>query len=52
MLRIVMAAVSGTTAGIGGATETYFGADGVTPRVVATFDAAGNRITVVTNGVA
>ena len=52
MLRIVLAAVSGKTAGIGGATETYFGADGTTPRVIATFDSRGNRVTVVTNGVA
>ena len=52
MLRIVLAAVSGKTAGIGGATETYFGSDGTTPRVIATFDAQGNRVTVVTNGVA
>ena len=52
MLRIVLAAVSGKTAGIGGATETYFGSDGTTPRVIATFDALGNRVTVVTNGVA
>ena len=50
MLRIVMAALSGQTAGVGTATETYFGEDGVTPRLVATFDGQGNRVTVVTNG--
>ena len=50
MLRIVLAAVSGTTSGVGSSTETYYGVDGTTPRVVATFDSAGNRIAVTTNG--
>ena len=50
MLRIVLAAVSGTTSGIGSQTEIYFGEDGTTPRVVATFDAQGNRLTVRTDG--
>lgn len=50
MLRIVLAALSGQTAGIGTATETYFGEDGVTPRLVATFDSAGNRVSVLTDG--
>lgn len=50
MLRIIMAAVAGKTAGVGTDTETYYGTDGTTPRVVATFDAQGNRLTVVTDG--
>ncbi|MEY2656095.1 MAG: hypothetical protein RLZZ524_3123 [Pseudomonadota bacterium] len=50
MLRIIMAAVAGKSAGVGTATETYFGADGITPRVIATFDSAGNRATVITDG--
>lgn len=50
MLRILLAALSGQTAGIGTATETYFGEDGVTPRLVATFDALGNRTSVTTDG--
>jgi hypothetical protein len=50
MLRIVLAALSGTTEGIGTATETYFGEDGTTPRIVATFDGNGNRVSVLTDG--
>jgi len=50
MLRIVMAAVAGTSSGTGSDTETYFGEDGTTPRVVASFDAQGNRTSVVVNG--
>jgi hypothetical protein len=50
MLRIVLAALTGTTSGIGTETETYFGDDGTTPRLVATFDGVGNRVTVVTDG--
>ena len=50
MLRIIMAALSGKTAGLGTNTETYFGEDGAKPRIVATFDGQGNRATVTTDG--
>jgi hypothetical protein len=50
MLRIVMAAVAGTSAGVGTDTETYFGTDGTTPRVIATFDGQGNRSSVTVDG--
>ena len=50
MLRIVMAAVSGRTEGIGTNTERYFSVDGSKPRITATFDSAGNRTTIVLDG--
>ena len=50
MLRIVMAAVAGRTEGIGTDTERYFSVDGTKPRITATFDAAGNRTTIVLDG--
>lgn len=50
MLRIVVAALSGRTAGIGTSTEQYLSADGATPRIAATFDANGNRTSVVLDG--
>jgi hypothetical protein len=50
MLRIVMAAVAGRTEGAGTDTERYFSVDGTKPRITATFDAAGNRTTIVLDG--
>ena len=50
MLRIVAAPLSGTATGIGSATERYYSRDGTKPRVTATFDAAGNRLTVDVDG--
>lgn len=50
VLRVVLAALTGKTSGIGTLTETYMGVDGVTPRITAGFDAAGNRMTVAVNG--
>ena len=50
MLRILLAGISGQTAGIGSEVETYYGEDGITPRIVATFDGQGNRVSVVTDG--
>lgn len=50
MLRVILAGISGTTSGIGTSTETYYGTDGTTPRIVATFDAQGNRTSVAIDG--
>lgn len=50
MLRIVVAAVAGRTEGIGTNTERYFSVDGSKPRITATFDAQGNRTTIVLDG--
>jgi hypothetical protein len=44
--RVQLAALSGKTTGVGTLTETYLSQDGTAPRVVATFDAAGNRTAV------
>lgn len=52
MMRIILAGIAGTSQGVGTDTETYFGDDGTTPRIVAVFDSAGNRVSVVTNGAA
>lgn len=48
--RIQLAALVGKTAGIGGASETYFAQDGTTPRVVAGFDQDNNRTSVTLDG--
>lgn len=50
VLRVVLAALTGKTTGVGTLTETYLAANGVTPRITAGFDAAGNRLSVVVNG--
>lgn len=50
MLRVILAGIAGTTSGIGTSTETYYGTDGTTPRIVATFDAQGNRTSVAIDG--
>lgn len=46
MLRVILAAVSGRTTGIGTATEYYLSKDGTKARIAATFDSAGNRESV------
>lgn len=51
MLRIVLAGIAGQTSGVGTNTETYYGIDGVTPRIIATFDSAGNRIDTTVDGI-
>jgi len=48
--RIMLAALSGTTTGIGTATEVYKSADGLADRITATFDAQSNRTTVIKDG--
>jgi hypothetical protein len=46
--RIMFAALAGKRAGIGTATETYYGQDGVTPRITLTpTDAHGNGTPIV-----
>jgi len=50
MLRVMTAALVGTTTGLGTSTEQYMAQDGSTPRVTADFDASNNRINVVLNG--
>ncbi len=43
MMRVMLAALAGKRSGLGTATETYMGRDGVTPRITLTpTDAAGN----------
>jgi hypothetical protein len=50
MLRIMLAALSGQTSGIGTAVESYNAVDNSKPRLTATFDAQGNRTGVVLDG--
>ena len=50
IMRIMLAALAGRTAGLGTSTEQYMAQDGVTPRIEATFDANGNRLVVNLNG--
>jgi hypothetical protein len=50
MLRVIMAALSGTTSGVGTATEEYMSRDGSKPRITATFDSQGNRTSVQVDG--
>lgn len=49
-LRVILAAVSGPTAGIGTSTERYYDPDGVVARITATFDGDSNRTSVTLNG--
>lgn len=48
--RVLLAGIAGKTQGIGSNTEKYMAEDGVTPRITATFDSAGNRASIVLNG--
>lgn len=50
MLRIILAAVSGKTTGIGTDSEQYLSVDGSKARVAATFDGNGNRQAVTLDG--
>lgn len=50
MLRVIMAGVSGRTEGIGTNVERYYSIDGSKPRITATFDSNGNRVSVVIDG--
>lgn len=50
LLRVVLSALAGKADGIGTATEHYLAADGVTPRITATFDTTGNRTNMTLNG--
>ena len=50
ILRVMLATLAGKTGGIGTATEQYLAQDGLLPRVSATFDTAGNRVSVAVNG--
>jgi hypothetical protein len=49
IMRIMLAALAGQSTGVGGPAETYKG-QGNENRVVTTFDASGNRLTVALNG--
>lgn len=50
LLRILLAALAGKTAGLGTDTEQYLAQDGITPRITAQFDANNNRTSVTLNG--
>ena len=50
-IKILLAALVGKTTGIGTNEEIYLAQNGTTPRITATFDANGNRITIVLDGV-
>ena len=49
-LRIILAAVSGRTTGLGTSTERYLSVDGLTARIVADFDSNSNRTAVTLDG--
>lgn len=49
-MRVQLAALAGTTSGIGSATEKYYAMDGTTARITATFDGSSNRSTIELNG--
>lgn len=46
--RLVLAALTGKTAGSGTSTITFYGVDGTTPRLVMTVSPVGNRTTITT----
>jgi hypothetical protein len=48
-MRCEFAAVAGKCSGVGTTTETYYGADGVTPRVIVQLDSVYNRVDVEYN---
>lgn len=50
MMRIVMAALSGRSSGIGTSQEIYKSVDGLKDRITVDFDANSNRVTVVLDG--
>lgn len=49
-LRVMLAAVSGPTSGLGTDTERYFDPSGVIARITATFDGNSNRTSVTLDG--
>lgn len=49
-LRIILAAVSGRTTGLGTDTERYLSVDGTLARITATFDGNANRTSVTLDG--
>jgi len=49
-LRVILAAVSGKTSGVGTASENYLSVSGSKTRIAATFDDQGNRVTVALDG--
>ena len=50
MMRVMFAALAGKRAGIGSATETYYGADGATERIVFSPDANGSGTPIIDGG--
>jgi hypothetical protein len=50
MMRVMLAALAGKTAGVGTASESYLAQDGLTPRIVAGFDTSSNRTSVTLDG--
>jgi len=48
--RIIVAALSGVTTGVGTLTESYKSVDGATTRIAATFDGNGNRTGITLDG--
>ena len=49
-LRIILAAVSGPTTGLGTSTERYYDPAGLVARITATFDGDSNRTSVTLDG--
>ena len=49
-LRIILAAVSGRTTGVGTSTEQYLSVNGALARITATFDGNSNRTSVTLDG--
>lgn len=49
-LRIILAAVSGRTTGLGTDTERYLSVDGTLARITASFDGNANRTSVTLDG--
>jgi hypothetical protein len=52
ILRVILAAVSGRTSGVGTEEENYLSLDGSKARITSTFDERGNRLTVDIDGAA
>ena len=50
IVRLMAAALAGKVSGAGTGTVTFAGLDGLTPRIVGTVDASGNRTAVIVDG--
>lgn len=50
VMRIMLAALSGVSSGVGTTTENYMATDGTTPRITTTFDSNNNRVSVTLDG--